>query len=164
MNENNLLVSDDLENQLIQETNLENIKNIINLFNLNIKKKDIVRVSKLNDLQDKITNQIDKRLTNKCDEFSNSDLINYFKVIQETINKSDTTLDKVDTPSIQIIQNQLNVSAPEDFDKESRQRISDAVQKFLNNYSNEDTVDNNVVDADYEQLEFSFDEVNNVSL
>lgn len=170
MNESILLPANlsnaELEEKLIEETDIDNIKNIINLFNLNIRKKDIVRTSKLNDLQDKICNQIDKRLTNKSDEFSNSDLINYFKVIQETINKSDTTLNKVDTPSIQIVQNQLNVSSENsDLDKDSRQRISNAVQKFLNMYSKNEEI--NYIDKEedeFKQLEFSFDEVNNVTL
>lgn len=158
---------EELEEALIKETDVDNIKNIINLFNLNIKKKDIVRTAKLNDLQNKVYNQIDKRLTYKADEFSNSDLLNYFKTIQETINKSDTSLDKVDTPAIQIIQNQLNVSSEDSslLNLESRQKISDIVQKFLALTKEEkESIDipyQEINDnEDYEQLELSFDEEN----
>jgi len=158
---------EELEEALIKETDVDNIKNIINLFNLNIKKKDIVRTAKLNDLQNKVYEQINKRLTYKADEFSNSDLLNYFKTIQETINKSDTSLDKVDTPAIQIIQNQLNVSSedPSLLNLESRQKISDIVQKFLALTKEEkESIDipyQEINDnEDYEQLELSFDEEN----
>lgn len=156
---------EELEKKLFEETDLDNMKNIISLFNLNIKKKDIIRTAKLNDLQDKVYNQIDKRLTSKADEFSNADLLNYFKTIQETINKADTSLDAVDTPSIQIIQNQLNVVNTQEEDKlsrESREKISAVVQQVLKNLKNSQVVDAEVTevkDADeelYEQLTMNF--------
>ena len=53
---------DELEQKLVDETDIDELKNIINLFNLNIKKKDILRTSKLSDLQDKETEQIEKRI------------------------------------------------------------------------------------------------------
>ena len=159
----------ELEKQLMEETDVENIKNIINLFNLNIKKKDIVRTAKLNELQDKVYNQIDKRLSNKADEFSNTDLLNYYKVIQDSINKADTTLDKVDTPAIQIVQNQLNVATENKptLSKESRQKITDIVQAFLTLSEKEQESINAeftevIEEPEYEQLSFSFDEENNI--
>lgn len=156
---------EELEKRLFEETDLDSMKNIISLFNLNIKKKDIIRTAKLNDLQDKVYNQIDKRLTSKADEFSNKDLLNYFKTIQETINKADTSLDAVDTPSIQIIQNQLNVVNTQEEDKlsrESREKISAVVQKVLEKVKNSQVVDAEVTevkDTDeelYEQLTMNF--------
>lgn len=158
------LSNEELEQRLIEETDIDNMKNIINLFNLNIKKKDIVRTAKLNDLQDKVFDQMDKRLTHKADEFSNTDLINYYKTIQESINKADTTLDKVDTPSIQIVQNQLNIHQSDDsaIDRDSRQKVINLVNKFMNlaqqtvDTQFEDIPTNN--DEYYEQLTLNFEE------
>ena len=48
----------ELEVQLLEEDNIDNIKAIIDLFNINIKKKNIIRTSKLNELQDKVYRQI----------------------------------------------------------------------------------------------------------
>ena len=155
------LSNEELEQRLIDETDIDNMKNIINLFNLNIKKKDIVRTAKLNDLQDKVYDQMDKRLTHKADEFSNADLLSYYKTIQESINKSDTTLDKVDTPAIQIVQNQLNINQENDeLSRESKKKVIDLVQKFMSAYNQSQTVTNNVVsnDDEYEQLTLQFDE------
>lgn len=153
---------EELEKSLLEETDVDNIKNIINLFNLNIKKKDIIRTAKLNELQDKVYNQMDKRLSQKADEFSNADLLTYFKTIQDTINKADTTLDKVDTPSIQIVQNQLNISEPEDkLSRESRDKITNVVQKILQSMNSENTIEadySEVQDDDYEQLTLNFEE------
>ena len=155
------LSNEELEQRLIDETDIDNMKNIINLFNLNMKKKDIVRTAKLNDLQDKVYDQMDKRLTHKADEFSNADLLSYYKTIQESINKSDTTLDKVDTPAIQIVQNQLNINQENDeLSRESKKKVIDLVQKFMSAYNQSQTVTNNVVsnDDEYEQLTLQFDE------
>ena len=155
------LSNEELEQRLIDETDIDNMKNIINLFNLNIKKKDIVRTAKLNDLQDKVYDQMNKRLTHKADEFSNADLLSYYKTIQESINKSDTTLDKVDTPAIQIVQNQLNINQENDeLSRESKKKVIDLVQKLMNAYNQPQTVPNNVVsnDDEYEQLTLQFDE------
>lgn len=158
------LSNEELEQKLIEETDIDNMKNIINLFNLNIKKKDIVRTAKLNDLQDKVFDQMDKRLTHKADEFSNTDLINYYKTIQESINKADTTLDKVDTPSIQIVQNQLNIHQNDEsvIDRDSRQKVINLVNKFMN--LAQQTVDTQFEeihpndDEYYEQLTLNFEE------
>lgn len=154
------LTNEELEKKLFEETDIDSMKNIINLFNLNIKKKDIVRTARLNDLQDKIYDQMDKRISLKSDEFSNVDLLNYYKTIQESINKADTTLDKVDTPSIQIVQNQLNIQQKDSsLDRDSRLKVVDLVNKFMKMSSQNEVVQD--VDAEedyYEQLELNFDE------
>lgn len=154
------LTNEELEKKLFEETDIDSMKNIINLFNLNIKKKDIVRTARLNDLQDKIYDQMDKRISLKSDEFSNVDLLNYYKTIQESINKADTTLDKVDTPSIQIVQNQLNIQQKDSsLDRDSRLKVVDLVNKFIKMSSQNEVVQD--VDAEedyYEQLELNFDE------
>lgn len=154
------LTNEELEKKLFEETDIDSMKNIINLFNLNIKKKDIVRTARLNDLQDKIYDQMDKRISLKSDEFSNADLLNYYKTIQESINKADTTLDKVDTPSIQIVQNQLNIQQKDSsLDRDSRLKVVDLVNKFMKMSSQNEVVQD--VDAEedyYEQLELNFDE------
>lgn len=123
----------ELEQRLIEETDVDQLKNIVNLFNLNVQKKNILRSSKLSDLQDKVYTQMAERLDKKADEFSNQDLLSYFKTIQDTISRSDTSLDKIDVPAIQIQQNQLNLNLnSEEFNRESRARILDAIQGIIN--------------------------------
>ena len=124
---------EELEQYLLEEDNIDNIKTIIDLFNINIKKKDIIRTSKLNGLQDRVYEQLDKRLTTNADEFSNKDLLDYFKVIQETINKSDVNSEDVITPKIQLNQNNLNINMGPVLNRDSRQNVLDAVKKILEN-------------------------------
>ena len=124
---------EELKQKLLTENDLDKLDDIINIFNLNIKRKDIVRTSKLNDLQDKIADQMTLRLTEKANEFSNKDLLDYFKVLQDTINKSDNSLESIDTPAIQINQQQININEETELNRESREKVKNAVANFLAN-------------------------------
>lgn len=132
---NELKTIDDLSEQLINESNPTQLENIIDLFNVSFQKKNILRIQKLNELQDKIQTQIEKRLDNKIDEFSNKDLIDYFKVMQDSIIKNSDNAEMQNAKVIQIIQNQTNVQnnlqESEPLSRESKEKISEAVQSML---------------------------------
>lgn len=132
----------ELEQMLINGDNIDELKDVIDLFNLNLKKKDILRSSKLSDIQDKISEQIATRIDKRANEFSNADLLNYFKVVQDIIARSDNSLENIKTPSIQINQ-QNNVSIDIDnvkkLNKESRDKVVDAVQSILAKYGSVST-------------------------
>lgn len=123
--------NEELEKKLLEETDINNIKNIIDLFNLNIQKKNIVRTNKLNELQDKVCYQIDKRLTSNADTFSNKDLIDYFKAIQDTINKSEISSEDITSPKIELNQNNVNINMGPVLSRDSRQNVLDAVKRIL---------------------------------
>ena len=149
MNEDKLLPSlkstqEELEQSLLEEDNIDNIKSIIDIFNVNIKKKDIIRASKLNELQDKIYEQINERLVTNANDFSNRDLLDYFRTIQETINKSEINSDDVVTPKIQLNQNNLNINMGPTLNRDSRQNVLDAVKKILENQI--ELEDKNIID------------------
>ena len=128
---------EDLTEKITSETDIDQLKNIINIFNLSLQKKNIVRAGRLSAIQDLITDQIEERVTKKPDEFNNQDLLAYFKTVQETILKSDISLDKIDTPSIQVTQNQLNINVHNQdiLDKDSRERVVDAIRSILKSSS-----------------------------
>lgn len=124
------ILSDQDKQSLMQSSDKEELTQIIDLFNQNLKKKELLRAGKLSELQDKIVDQAEKRLTKYSDEFSNKDLIDFFKTFQTTLQNTDKTLDNV--PQISITQNQLNLSIePPEFDQDSRQRILNAVRLLL---------------------------------
>ena len=127
---------EELEKQLLEETDVENIKAIIDIFNLNIKRKDIIRTNKLNELQDRIYNLIDDRLINNPETFGNKTLLEYFKTVQETINKSDISSENVVTPKIQLNQNNLNINMGHTLNRDSRQNVLDAIKSIINNNQN----------------------------
>ena len=129
---NELSTIDDLETRLMDEDNLDEINKIVEMFNVNLQKKNIIRSAKLSDVQDKVVQQMTDRFENRADSFSNDDLIKYHKIIQDTLTKTDTTMDNVKTPTIQINQ-QVNVDNVT-FNSESRKRILEAVNNILNGY------------------------------
>ncbi len=132
-----------LEKELVKEENIDDINRIVELFNLNLQKKNIIRSAKLSDVQDKVVDQIIQRIELEPEEFSNDELIKYHKIIQETLDKTDTTMDNIKAPTIQINQ-QVSVDKVV-FDSESRKRILGAVNDILNG--------DQIVEADYELSE-----------
>lgn len=135
---------DELEIQLLEEDNIDNIKAIIDLFNVNIKKKNIIRTNKLNELQDKIYEQIDQRITDDIDTFSNRTLLEYFKVMQDTIDKANVDSEQVAMPNIQVNQNNLNITMGAELNRESRQKITDAIKNIL---------DKNIIDSEAREVD-----------
>lgn len=136
-NENNKLslssTQEELEERLLSENDADELKNIINLFNLNIKKKDILRAEKLSNLQDNVVNEMILRVEENPSLIANDVLLKYFQAIQGTIDKSDRSLNDIDVAAIQVNQNQinLNVGGVECLDTGSKLKISDAVKSIL---------------------------------
>lgn len=121
------------ETSLINETDPTKLRQLIDIFNLNIRKKDIIRATKLSTLQDKVVNEMSERIINHSDNFSNKDLLDYFKTIQDTQNKTDTSIDNVNIPipTIQINHNEVNMNSDSMLSRESKNKVSQAVQKIL---------------------------------
>ena len=121
---------DVLENEILTSDDADELSDIIDIFNLNLQKKNLVRNKKLNDIQDKVVERMLEKIESEPWEFSNDDLIKFHKIIQETLTKSQN-IDKSEIPMIQVNQ-QINVNSP-NFDRESRAKILSAVNDILNN-------------------------------
>lgn len=142
---------EELSERILNETDIEQFDKIKNLFDLNIKKKEIIRLNKLNDLQDLTVEEMSKRLQSRSGEFSNQDLLGYFKTIQESINKSDTSLDNIDTSSIKVIQNQLNINMnkEDDLSRESKNKVIEAIRSILDkSLERSEIIDVDIVDSE----------------
>lgn len=135
------ILSKDQQLQLRDANDKDDIEQIINIFNLNLKKKELLRLSKLSNLQDSITDQVEQRLSKHADEFSNKDLIDYFKAFQDTITKTNKSADEIST--IQITQNQLNINVQPEFNQDERQRILNTVRQIIAQSSKENQIANN---------------------
>lgn len=132
---------EELEAQLLSEDNIENIRAIIDLFNINIQKKNIIRKNKLTELQNKVYDQLEERVSTGANTFSNKDLLDCFKVIQDTISKTEVDTDQIQTPHIQLNQNNLNINLGAELNRESRQRITDVIKNIIDNNSSIDVID-----------------------
>lgn len=128
LNESNAKLAQDI----IDESDIDKVKDLTHLFNLNQAKKNVLRVLKLNSLLDKVSDQMIERFTKQPGAFSNSDLLNYMQVTQSAIDRANKALNLVDeTPAIQINQQVNNINVGESLDRESRDRIKDAVNAIL---------------------------------
>lgn len=135
------ILSKDQQLQLRDANDKDDIEQILNIFNLNLKKKELLRLSKLSNLQDSITDQVEQRLSKHADEFSNKDLIDYFKAFQDTITKTNKSADEI--PVVQITQNQLNINVQPEFNQDERQRILNTVRQIIAQSSKENQIANN---------------------
>ena len=72
------------------------------------------------------------RFESRSDQFSNSDLLDYMKVLQGAIDTTTKNLTQVEEPPT-IVQNntQINVNVVDRFDRDSKERILAAIQETL---------------------------------
>ena len=128
----NQLTDKEIALKIQEEPDASKSKELIDLFNWNLSKKQISRVAKLDELFDDVTDQMILRFKNKPDQFSNDDLLNYMKTVQGAMENTSKHID--DLPEApKIIQNntQININGVEQFDRDSRARILAAVQATL---------------------------------
>lgn len=147
--------SDDLSNKLINESDTDKIKNIVDLFNLNQAKKEILRVDSYNKLVDKLVDQMSLRLDKKADEFSNKDLIDYLKVISDTTDKSKKAFSTInDMPAIQINQVNIGDNSEKELSRESREKVMAAINAYMKKamQSQEQESEEIVIDNDGEDV------------
>ena len=123
-----------LAQQLIDEKDIDASKNIVQLFNFNLSKRNALRILKLNGLYDNITDQMIERFQKRSGEFSNSDLLSYLQTVENSIEKSQKSLSQVDEqPTIvQTNNTQVNFNVLDGFNDDSRDRIANAIKSILN--------------------------------
>ena len=123
--------------QIIAETDEKKARDLTQLFNANQNKKTMVRVNKLSDLLDAITDQALTRFTKRPDEISNKELFDGLKVVQDLIERGQKQVTGVtDAPLIQVNQqtNEVNIgSATSGLSRDSRERVKSAVMSLLSN-------------------------------
>lgn len=128
--------STQLAQQIMEETDIDKVKDLTNLFNLDMQKRNVARVLKMTDLLDQVTDQVLTRFERTPDNFSNEDLIKFMQVTENSIEKANKTLSQVDeTPAIQYQQNnQVNINIGDSLNRESRQKVTDTVQAILKKF------------------------------
>ena len=124
--------NEQLAERILNESDPDEISNIIDIFNLNIKKKDIIRAGKMSSLQDAIFNQMQVRIEKHADEFSNKDLADYYRLAKDTLDKASLISVEDSIPTVQIQQNNLNIKVDGvQYSRESKEKIVDTVSVLL---------------------------------
>ena len=138
-----------LAQKILNANTLDETKDLTALFNLNIQKRNVLRVLKMSNLLDKVTEQIIERFEKAPNNFTNEDLLKYMQVTENAIDRANKNLNQIEeTPAIQLMQNnQVNINIDNSsIDRESRIRITETVQKILNNLQ-QAPQENNVIEV-----------------
>mgnify|MGYP006886749825 CR=1 FL=1 len=153
----NLLTQD--SNQIVESTiksnNIEEIKNLTQLFNINSIKKNMLRVNELNELMDLANREALDRFKKYAPFMEDKDIANYMKIFQQSLINSQNIINSVDEKPIAQINIQNNVITHENditLSKESRDKILNVVQALMKTESNteESVVDSNDYEIDEE--------------
>lgn len=135
---------DELAHQIVEEQDVSTTKDLVELFNWNLSKKNAIRLLKLNGLYDKITDQMIERFNRRAGEFSNADLLNYLQTIENSMEKTQKGLSNAEEQKQIQIQNntQVNVNVVDTFDSESKDRIAEAIKAILGDTAEDKNVIN----------------------
>lgn len=134
--------------KIIAEKDDQKCKDLTQLFNNNQNKKTMVRVNKLSDLLDTITDQALVRFTARPDEISNKELFDGLKVVQDLIERGQRQVTNVgEAPIIQVNQqtNEVNIGGtPSTLNRDSRERVKSAVLGILESINKSAAVNSTV--------------------
>lgn len=127
--------SESIVSDIIDTDNTDDLKALTNMFNINMAKKNMLRLLKLNGLLDSLSDVAVERLQNNPDEITNKELMEYLNVVQNLIDKSTKTVDTVNTAPVIQINTQNNVLVTSDgeslnLSKESRDKVLDVVAQL----------------------------------
>ena len=151
--------------QIITETDEHRAKELTQLFNANQNKKTMVRVNKLSDLLDTITDQALARFTTRPDEISNKELFDGLKIVQDLIERGQKQVSGVgEIPLIQVNQqtNEVNIgNTSNSLNRDSRERVKSAVLNLLQSITTAAPVENHTDAAEVDSSEIIVEEITN---
>ena len=123
-------VDETLLDQIVKSDNPDEIKDLTKLFNLNQNKKNLVRIAKLNDLLDKVSDKAIERIDINADDISDKDLLGYMQTVQNVIEKSQKSVEDMSSvPMIQINQ-QNNINVEGELSRESKEKVLSIINMF----------------------------------
>lgn len=124
--------------EIVGAQSIDELKDYAARFSLNMAKKNAVRVAKLQNLLDSVNELAISRFEKSPGEFSNKEVLDYMKAVQEQIDSSQQAIDTIgDTPMIQINNQKnevnINVEHPGLQTRESKERVINAVKALMQN-------------------------------
>lgn len=118
-----------VEDIINEDEDFDKVKKLTAIFNMNQAKRNAIRIIKLNTLLDSVSDQMLERIKKRPNAFSDDSLLSYYNVIQSSIDRANKSVEQVNDMSIQL--NQININVNDEFNRESRDRITDAVKNIL---------------------------------
>lgn len=146
-------------NNIVKSESTEELKSYVDMFKLNIAKKNAVRIAKYQNLLDAVVDQGLARAEKHPDEFTNKEIIDYIKVMQEQINTSKDAIEHIeDQPLVQINnqKNEVNINLDSGLSRESKTKVIDAIRALVQQVTApeaEEELYNNNEDSDEEDVD-----------
>jgi hypothetical protein len=147
-----------LVGELTFERDRQKMQAIEQQFNDIQRKKQLARVSKLSDVQDMLTDQFYRRISERPDEISNKEMLDGMKVVQDLMEKNLKQAETIEEIPQLIQINQTEVNVGNNLNRDSRERVKNAVIDILNSINKAQTVPE---EPTYIEAEFNEEEENN---
>ena len=141
--------------RLIGELTLEKDKQKMQVieqqFNDIQRKKQLARISKLSDVQDMLTDQFYRRVSQRPDEISNKEMLDGMKVVQDLMEKNQKRAEIIEEIPQLIQINQTEVNVGSNLSRDSRERVKSAVLGILNsiNKTQLNSDESNIIETDF---------------
>lgn len=140
--------SADLVQAVLEAEDTSELLQVQEMLNANLVRQDMIRKLHLSQVQNNVVNQMSQRMEHRADEVSTKDLLDYYKTIDNSLNKKTD-----DVPTIQVTTITNNVeNGSVEFNRDSRAKILDAVSAIMSELDEVEVVDIEEVveDADRE--------------
>lgn len=124
-----LSLPEDFNSKLLEASDPDELKDLVDLFNFNLKKKELLRLNSFSDMQDSVVEELSQRLLQNSGSFSNADLLNYLNSIQKILDKSNQEEKYIPTIAIQK-NNTINIDGTT-LSRESKDRVKAAIKAIL---------------------------------
>ena len=136
---------------IVKSENVEDIKNLTQLFNLNTVKKNALRINQLNELMDLANQEALERFKKYAPFMDDKDVANYMKVFQQSLTNAQQIVNSLDEkPTIQLnIQNNINTNEPT-LSRESQEKVANTVKTILQYIKEQENKNQSVESDDYE--------------
>lgn len=147
-----------LEQKIILEEDPIELKKIVDMYKLNLKKKDLLRSGKMSSLLDLVSDQMEARLEKRPGEFTNKELLEYTQVLNGIIDKNTDSLKEEDIPTVQINQ-QVNITNGVELTREQQERVSSVLKSIFSKIQSNNSVgiqknsETNYIDIQEEDIE-----------
>lgn len=137
--------------ELTFEKDKQKMQAIEQQFNEIQRKKQLARISKLSDVQDMLTDQFYQRISQRPDEISNKEMLDGMKVVQDLMEKNQKQAETVEEIPQLIQINQTEVNVGNTLNRDSRERVKNAVLGLLDSINKTQQAPNepNIIEADF---------------
>jgi hypothetical protein len=125
-----------LVGELTSERDKQKMQAIEQQFNEIQRKKQLARISKLSDVQDILTDQFYQRISQRPDEISNKEMLDGMKVVQDLMEKNQKRSETIEEIPQLIQINQTEVNVGNNLNRDSRERVKNAVLGLLSSINN----------------------------